>query len=265
MIKNFFIIAIRNLRRNKIFSTINIMGLSIGMASAILIGLWIQNELGFDQFYPKKDRLYMAYRLENNQGKSQAMNSTPKILAAMLKKEYPEIEDVVHWQRVNFLFTVGDRHFNLPGNFTDSAFLRMFSFPLLEGNQNTALTGPDDIVITESMAKKLFGYESALGKQVRLDSVDLFTVKGVLKDLPDNTQFKFEYLLPWSYLKKIGWDDDYWENNSCLTFYSLKPGVNNRDFDAKIKNIIIQHTRQDKTPSADILFGHPADKWHLYS
>ncbi|MDP9042615.1 MAG: ABC transporter permease, partial [Bacteroidota bacterium] len=265
MFKNFFIIAVRNLKRNKIFSVINIAGLAIGMASAILIGLWIQDELNFDQFHTKKDRLYMAYRLENNQGKSQAMNYTAKALAPTLKKDYPEIEDVARWQRVNFLFTVGDRHFNVPGNFTDSGFLRMFSFPLLEGNPNIALSGPTDIVITESLAKKLFGKESAFGRKVKVDSVDLFTVKGILKDLPDNTQFQFDYLLPWSYQKKIGWDDNYWENNSCLTFYTLKPGISGHDFDAKVRDIIIQHTKQDKTPSADILFGHPADKWHLYS
>src|SRR5439155_13263112 len=98
MIKNFFIIAIRNLRRNKIFSTINIMGLSIGMASAILIGVWIQDELSFDRFYAKKDRLYMAYRLDNNEGKGLARNFTTKVLASTLKKDYPEIEDVAHWQ-----------------------------------------------------------------------------------------------------------------------------------------------------------------------
>ncbi len=265
MIRNFFIIAIRNLKRNKIFSTINILGLATGMAGAILILLWIRDELGFDRFHAKENRLNMAYRLDNGEGKSIATNFTPKILAPTLKTGYPEIEDVARWQRVNFLLTAADRHFNEPGNFTDSGFLRMFSFPLLEGNPNTALSGPTDIVITESLAKKLFGKESAFGKQVKIDSVDLFTVKGVLKDLPVNTQFQFGYLLPWSYLKKIGWDDDYWENNSCQTYYSLKPGISGTDFDAKIKNMIIDHTKQDNTPSKDILFGHPADKWHLYS
>ena len=265
MIRNFFIVAFRNLKRNRIFSAINILGLAIGMASAILIGLWIQNELGFDRFHTKEKRLYLVYRSENDGGAMNAFNYTPKILVPTLKAEFPEIEDAVRMQNANFLFTVGDRHFNVPGNFTDGGFLTMFSFPLLEGNPKTALSGPYDIVITESMAKKLFGNQPAFGKQVKIDSVDLFTIKGILKDLPDNTQFKFDYLLPWTYLNKIGWDDKFWQNNSVRTYYTLKPGASGTAFNAKIKNLVIDHTQKDKTQSTSELFGHPASKWHLYS
>ena len=166
MLRNFFIVAFRNLKRNKIFSTINILGLAIGMASAILIGLWIADEIGFDRFHAKEDRLYMVYRhggvgTEN----SYATTYTPRVLAPTLKSDYPDIDDVARWQNTNFLMSVGDRHFNSPGNFTDSGFLRMFSFPSLEGNTKNALVSPTDIVITESFAKKLFGKESALGKR----------------------------------------------------------------------------------------------------
>lgn len=265
MIRNFLIIAIRNLRRNKIFSIINILGLAIGMASALLIGLWIQDELGFDRFHRKESRLYLAYRAENEKGSITAINFTPKILAPTLKSSYPDIEDAVRMRNANFLFTVDDRHFNVPGNFTDAGFLNMFSFPLLEGNTKTALSGPNDIVITESLQKRLFGSGSAMGRQIRIDSVDLFTVNGILKDLPDNTQFRFDYLLPWSYMKKIGWDDEFWQNNSVRTYYTLKPGISGTAFNAKIKNLIISHTRQDKTQSTSELFGHPASKWHLFS
>jgi putative ABC transport system permease protein len=265
MIKNFFLVAYRNLKRNRIFSVINILGLAIGMASAILIGLWIQDEMGFDRFHAKEDRLFQVYRQDDLNGNSVTMDNTPRILAYTLKADFPEVEDVVRWQNTNFLLSVGDRHFNVQGNFTDSGFLNMFSFPLIEGNTNTALNGPTDMIITESLAKKLFGNEPASGKQIRLDSVDLFTVKAVLKDLPDNTQFRFEFLLPWSYLKKIGWDNSFWENNSVRTFYTLRPGVSGKSFDTKIRNLIIDHTKQSQTPSTDILFGHPASKWHLYS
>jgi putative ABC transport system permease protein len=265
MIKNFFIVAYRNLKRNRIFSVINILGLATGMASAVLILLWIQDEISFDRFHAKEDRLFQVYRQENLNGNSNTLDNTPKILAHTLKSEFPDVEDVVRWQNTNFLLSVGDRHFNVPGNFTDSGFLNMFSFPTLTGNPNYRLNDPTGMVITESLAIKLFGNESAVGKQIRLDSVDLFTVKTVLKDLPDNTQFRFEYLLPWSYLQKIGWDNGYWENNSVRTFYTLKPGVSARAFDSKIKNLIVDHTRHEQTPSNDVLFGHPASKWHLYS
>ncbi len=266
MIKNFFIVAFRNLRRNKIFATINILGLAIGMASAILICLWIADEIGFDRFHAKEDRLYMVYR-EGGVGteNSYATTYTPKVLATTLKSDFPDIEDVARWQNINFLMSVGDRHFNSPGNITDSGFLRMFSFPAVEGNTKEALAGPTDIVITESFAKKLFGNEPALGKQIKVDSVNLVTVKAVLKDLPDNSRFHFEYLLPWAYLEKLGWSDNYWENNSVSTFYTLKPGVSGKSFDAKIRDLVIKNTSKEKTPMTDILFGQPAADWHLYS
>jgi hypothetical protein len=194
------------------------------MASAMLIFLWINDEMSFDRFHAKEDRLFQIYREEISNGHSTVVENSPKILAHTLKTEFPEIEDVVRWQNINFLLSVGDRHFNVPGNFTDSGFLNMFSFPTLAGVRNYKLNDPTGMVITESLATRLFGKESAVGKQIRVDSVDLFVVKAVLKDLPDNTQFRFEYLLPWSYLQKIGWiDNGAWENNTVRTFYTLKP------------------------------------------
>jgi putative ABC transport system permease protein len=264
MIRNFFIIAFRNIKRNKIFATINIMGLAIGMASAVLIGLWIQDEISFDRFHAKEDRLYVMHRQET-EGKYNTLNWTPKVLAPTLKSDFPDVEDVARWQNINFLMTVGDHHFNAAGNITDSGFLNMFSFPVLEGNPKGALVTSTDIVITESFAKRLFGKESAVGKQIRIDSANLVTVKAVLKDLPDNSRFQFEYLLPWAYLEKLGWTDNYWENNSLTTFYSLKPGVSGEAFNAKIRNLLVQKTKQEKTPVTDILAGQPAARWHLYS
>jgi ABC-type antimicrobial peptide transport system permease subunit len=266
MIKNFFLTAYRNLKRNRIFSVINILGLAIGMASAMLIFLWINDEMGFDRFHVKEGRLFQIYREEVTNGHSAVMENSPKILAYTLKTEFPEVEDVARWQNVNFLLSVGDRHFNEPGNFTDSGFLNMFSFPTLQGIRNYRLNDPTGMVITESLATKLFGNESAVGKQIRIDSVNFLTVKAVLKDLPDNTQFRFGYLLPWSYMKKIGWiDNGSWENNTVRTFYTLKTGISASAFDAKINNLIVDHTKNEQTPANDRLFGHPAAKWHLYS
>jgi putative ABC transport system permease protein len=266
MIKNFFIVAFRNLRRNKIFASINILGLAIGMASAILICLWIADEIGFDRFHAKEERLYMVYR-QGGTGTADNYSTTftPKVLAPTLKSDFPDIEDVARWQNINFLMSAGDHHFNSRGNVTDSGFLKMFSFPVLEGNPNGALVSTTDIVITESFAKRLFGKESALGKQIRIDSANFVTVKAVLKDLPDNSRFRFDYLIPWAYLEKLGWSDNYWENNSVTTFYTLKPGVSGKSFNTKIRNLLVQKTKQEKTPVTDILFGQPAAQWHLYS
>src|SRR5450432_4556499 len=265
MIRNFLLVAIRNLRRNKIFSTINILGLSIGMASSILILLWIQNEVSFDRFHAKGDRLFLIYNLDKIDGEVLAWPATPKILGPTLKADFPEIDEAVRIRQTNFLFTVGDKHLNLPGNFTDSDFLTMFSFPLLQGNPKTALNDDHKIVITESMAIKLFGNADPMGKIVRIDSINNFTVTGILKKFPSNTAFHFDYLLPWSYMKKLGWDDNYWGNNSVESYITLKPGVSEEIFDKRIQDVTINHTKGTQSVSETKLFLHPAAKWHLYS
>ncbi len=266
MIRNFFKIALRNLSRNKGFSAINIFGLAIGMASAILILLWIQNELSHDTFHEKIDRIYVANNRDKFNGELWAWNTTPKILGPTIKLEYPaDVEDAVRINQSGFLFTIGEKHLNAEGYFTDPGFLTTFSFPLVQGNAKTALSKVDDIVITQKLANKLFGTDNALGKVVKLDSTDNFTVTGVIKDLPNNTSFDFEYLLPWSYMKKIGWDDEYWGNNSVKTYILLKPGVSQAAFDTKIKKVTINHTANTEDKSTTQVFTQKlADRW-LYS
>lgn len=264
MFKNFFNIAFRNLRRNKSFSAINIFGLAIGMASAILILLWIQNEMNHDRFHQKIDRIYVMNNRDHFSGKLQVWPITPKILGPTLKTDYPEVEDFARVNNANFLLTVGDKHFNVRGNFTDSGFLKMFSFPLLKGNAATAFRENYHIVITQKLAKKLFENEDAMGKTIRLDSNANFVVSGVLKDLPNNTAFDFEYLLPWSYMKTIGYDDSYWGNNSVYTYVLLKPGVSEAAFDAKIKDITINHTKDGDKSTTQVFTQPLKDAW-LYS
>ena len=154
MIKNFFTIAWRNLLRNKGFSFINISGLAIGMASAILILLWIQNELSMDRFHAKEDRLYIAANRDHFNGELWAWTTTPKILGPTLKLEYAnDVEDVARVNENNFLFTVGDKHLNAQGYFTDPAFLTMFSFPLLKVNAGKALNSVYNIVVLKNLQR----------------------------------------------------------------------------------------------------------------
>jgi hypothetical protein len=133
MIKNFLKIAFRNLIRSKGFSAINILGLAIGMASAILILLWIQNEMSYDQFHEKKDRIYEAWNRAEFSGELQAWNTTPKVLARTLERDLPEVEAAVRvdWGS-NFLFTIGEKRLTVEGKIVDSNFLQVFSFPLLK-------------------------------------------------------------------------------------------------------------------------------------
>ena len=261
MFKNFLKIAFRNLLRNKGFSAINIAGLTVGMASALLILLWIQNEVSFDKFHKNKDYLYEAWNRGTFNNKLQCWNSTPKILAPTLKQEFPEIEDVARTNNQWFVTTVGLKQISCNGLFADPSFLKMFSFPVLQGNAETALNSVTNVVITQKMAIKMFGTEDAIGKIIKIDKTNL-TVAGILKDLPNNTRFTFEFIMPWAYMTKLGWDDTYWGNNSVNTFVQLKPNTTAALVDTKIKNITKIHSNGEEQQE---VFLHPITKWHLYS
>src|SRR5690349_14349395 len=133
MIENFFKVAWRNLVRNKTFSLINICGLAIGMASVMLILLWVQHEMSYDRFYSKTERIYKVYNRDKVNGELEAMEQSPTAIAVALKKDYPEVEDAVRIRNVTFLVTAGEKHMNAQGAFADSGFLSMFDFPILKG------------------------------------------------------------------------------------------------------------------------------------
>jgi len=265
MFRNFFKIAYRNLLRNKGFSFINIAGLAVGMASAMLILLWIQNEMSHDRFHEKVDRIYTLNNRDKFNGELWAWNTTPKILGPTLQHEFPDVEEAVRLNNNTFLFTVGDKHLNVDGDFTDPSFLKVFSFPLVEGNPSTALNGVNNIVITQELATKLFGNEEAMGKIIKIDSSENFTVTGVMKDLPNNTVFNFEYLLPWTYMSKLGWNDSSWGNNSIKTFVLLKPNVSQDAFNAKINKVTINHTKGTDYEATTQVFVQPLKDYWLYS
>ncbi|MCE6992450.1 ABC transporter permease [Dyadobacter sp. CY323] len=261
MLTNYIKIALRNLLRNKSFSAINILGLSVGMASALLILLWMYNEVSFDRFHKNESQLYMAWNRGEFDGKLQCWDNTPKILGPTLKEEYPEITATSRNYSRWYVTRIGDKKISSEAMTTDADFLQMFDFPLLQGDPKTALNSINSMVVTQKMAIKMFGTEDVLNKAITIDK-DNFTITGVMKDLPTNTSFTFEYLLPWEYMKKTGQDDDMWGNNSVNTYIQLKPGTNPERFAKKIEDITIRHS--NKTEEQEI-FLHPISKWHLYS
>ncbi|MBL7742348.1 MAG: ABC transporter permease [Chitinophagaceae bacterium] len=264
MIRNYLKIALRNLSRNKGFSFINISGLAIGMAAAILILLWIQSEISYDQFHEKRERIYEAWNKAHFSGKLQCWNTTPKILARTVEKDLPEVERAVrvNWPR-SFLFSIGDKRLTVAGNIVDTGFLQMFSFPLLKGDPKTALNGGFSILLTEKLAQKIFGDEEAMGKTIKLDNKDNFTVTGILKDLPNNTRFKFEYLLPWGYLVRVGEDDSSWGNNSTRNYVLLKENASLASANEKMKVLKPRYDKDDD-PAWE-MFLYPVSRWRLYS
>ncbi|HEX2848020.1 MAG TPA: ABC transporter permease [Chitinophagaceae bacterium] len=263
MLKNFFKVAWRNMLRSKGFTLINITGLIVGMASAILILLWIQNEVSYDQFHEKKDRIYEAWNRASFSGELNCWNTTPKVLARTLEKDLPEVEAAVRvdWGS-NFLFSIGDKRITVQGSMVDSNFLQVFSFPLLKGDPSQVLKDMHSIVLTEKLAKKLYGHEDPMGKVIKIDNKENFTVTGILKDLPNNTRFSFEYLMPWSYLRFTGEDDQYWGNNSTRTYVLLKPHASLASVNAKMKVFKPKYDPED--PKWE-MFLYPLSRWHLYS
>ncbi|MEM9077179.1 MAG: ABC transporter permease [Bacteroidota bacterium] len=262
MFQNYLKIAWRNLIRNKGFSLLNIFGLSIGLTVTALIILWMNYELGFDKFHSNKDRLYHVYNKYPVDGEIWTWNSTPKVMAGTIKNEYPEVERVSRFfYDTPFLFTVGEKNLKVTGTAVDPDFLYMFTFPLIKGDLENVLEGANSLVITETLAKKLFGNENPVGKAVKIDSEDVFTVTGVLKDLPQNSEFHFEFLVPWEYLVQKGWDDKSWSNNSVSTYIMLKEGVDYTTFSSKIKTLRKNH---DKESPSMVTYLYPFPREHLY-
>jgi ABC-type antimicrobial peptide transport system permease subunit len=262
MWRNYLKTASRNVWRNKTFSLINVVGLAVGMAGAILLLLWIQNELSSDQFHAKKDRIYQVLRRsKTNDGTGVFWRSSQPVGPA-LKNTYPQVEEAVRTNWVAaFILKNGDRQIQSAGLLTDPGFLKLFDFPLISGNRETALNNPHSILITEQLAQKLFGKEEAINKVIKIDSNINFTVTGVLKDLPSNTGFNFEYLVPWSYMKDVKWDDDSWTHTAITTYVLLKPGVTEKQADVLFKNVIKANSADKST---EILL-HPMRKWNLWS
>jgi ABC-type antimicrobial peptide transport system permease subunit len=251
----------RNLYRFKTFSVINITGLAIGMASAILILLLVQNELSYDQFHEKKDRIYMLLNRVVINGKLECVG-TPSVLASVLKKNYPQVDEVTRLNGTGpIVLSVNDKQLEVRGMMVDSGFLKIFSYPLLQGNPEQALASPRSIVLTESFAKKLFADGAAMGKLVRVDSNSNFFVTGILRDLPSNTEFQFDYLLPWSYMKEVGWEKSGWDNTDNGTIVLLKPGITEKMANDRFRDIV-----KTQAPGLEKeLFVHPITKWRLWS
>jgi putative ABC transport system permease protein len=259
MFSNYLKIALRNLVKNKLHSWINITGLALGMAAATLLLLNIQYGLSIDQFHEKKEQLFEAYSKGAANGEISVGNSTSGLLGSALK-DYPEIKTVARVAGSGLLLRYADKKIDVGGYVTDPAFLSMFSFPLVQGSMETVLKDPNDIVVTERLAAKLFGSQDPEGKIITTPGGDNFTVTGVLKDPPVNTQFNFEYLLPYSYLH----NSDAWNHWNVNTFVELTPGTNVDAINQKVAAIMARkNPSTDRSFAKQIVFLYPLTKVYL--
>jgi len=239
------------------------MGLAFGIGSALLIFLWVNDELEYDHFHGNVDRLYRV--MENQQysdGRLYTFQSTPGPMAPFIKEKFPEIEKATRYTwEVNYLFQQDDKSFYEEGRFVDQDFIEMFSFPFLTGDVNTALKDKNSIVITEKVAKKYFGDGEALGKDFLLNTKWSFKVTGVLKDLPKSSSIQFDYLLPFQFFmdENEGWLGQ-WGNNNIRTFIMLRADANVPDFSKKIEHEIKEHDKETNVR----LFIQPFKDSYLY-
>lgn len=261
MIRNYIRTAIRNLKKSVSFSILNILGLSIGIACAGLIFLWVKDELTFNDYFSNKENLYKILNRQTYDGKTFVFNSTPGPLSDAIKEEVPGIKNTARasW-KITKPFTKGDNSINSEGMFVDPSFLQMFHLQFVEGSPTTALSDLKSVVLTQKMAKNLFGNEGAMGKEVRTEKDELFKVTGIVKDLPQNTSFSFQWLAPFQNFENDNEWLKQWGNNGVLTFVQTTSGSN-------IKNINHQLYDFLKTKGSDGLSKfsiYPMSRWHLY-
>lgn len=247
MIKNYLVVAFRHLWRNRAFSLINILGLAVGMAAFFLIFSWVNLETSYDNFHSKADRIYRITSTTRTPSTldSEAMTFTP--IGPNLKKEYPEVEEAVRLSADWILVRRGEKHFiERKTVLADSGFFKVFDFPLIAGDRNTALTASGSVVLTESAARKYFDGGDAMGKQLLVGGGGApMTVTGVMRDIPENSQIKADLFVSLSSYKAIYGRpiaDSEWTNHAYYTYLLFRPHTDVAAFERKLPDFLERHT-----------------------
>ncbi len=268
MFRNYLKVAFRNLFNNKVYSLINIGGLAIGIATALLILLWVGDELSYDRYHTNAHQLYRAIIKQNIAGKEAAYTTTPAPFADFIGSEIPEIENVTRYNLIDrSLITYDDQPYQeQDGAYTDPATLDMFSFHFLEGNPATALTDPKSIILSQSLARKYFGGEQAVGKTVRFDNTDELKVTGVYEDMPENSHLRFAYLLPFNlFLQHHNIGEDNWSDLNYYTYVQLKDKASSQVVSDKVAGLFKKRFQEDSGYDGIFLYLQPLTDIHLYS
>ena len=262
MISNYFKIAWRNLWKNKTFSLINILGLALGMACSLLIMLWLQDEVKMDKFHKNGAQLYRVMENQFYSGEVVTYASTPGILSEHITKDIPEVvmASQMLWEETP-VFTVNDRFEKEKGRYVNGDFLNMFSYDLAEGDARTALKRPDGVVISKKIADKYFPNHDALGKTMRIDNKDDVMVTGILKEIPERSSLKFDFLMSYDrWLKTNQWAKE-WGNNGPRCYVMLNKNASLEKVQAKLKGYIKTKNKDSNVE----LFLQPYEDVYLYS
>jgi putative ABC transport system permease protein len=241
MYKSYLIIAWRNLWKNRTFSAINIAGLALGMSCSLLILLWVNDERSVDGFHANKANLYTIIQRTYANDKMGIGYYTPGPLAEEMKKTLPEVQEAVtysNWGNTG-TFQAGDKIIKEKGEYAGEAFFRLFSFPLLQGDKASALNAIPDIAISKKMATSFFGSpETAIGKTIRFENKQNFTVSAVFDELPAGSSLQFDYLINWAWFaRENDWTKD-WNSVSPYTSVLLRPDADPERFRSRIRHFL---------------------------
>ncbi|GAB4047296.1 ABC transporter permease [Spirosoma litoris] len=268
MLRNYFKIAIRSLLKNKLYSGINVVGLALGMACSLLIGLWVKDELSYDRFLPDADRImYVRVNFPYN-GEIVTNDVTPGPLQEAIAKDVPEVAAVT---KINYgpellikpigNQTTGEKAAKERGHFATQDFFGVFDLPAIYGNPKAALAQTNQIVITRKIAEKYFPAGLAIGKTIQLDNDKLYVVGAVIEDLPKNSTLQFEWLVNWK-VQEQDWMTK-WGNNSFNTYVRLKPNTTIAQAEAAMKDIYPRFAGKNFETGQPTL--QPITDLHLYS
>jgi putative ABC transport system permease protein len=264
MIKNYLKVAWRNLRKNSLYSLINIGGLAIGMTVSFLLLTYVYNEFRFDKFNTNNDRLYHVLRNQPSNGELMTNSATPVPLAPAMIRDFPEFDKVA---RANWTYPIlmnyKNKALKVPIMSADPAILDMFTYHFIRGDKKTALADPSSILLTESAAKAIFGDENPMGQVIKLDNQYPMKVSAVIKDNPQNSTFTFNALMSWQGFEaqNKGIKTSGWGSYNFQTYALLKPNASLAAVNAKLKNIVAKYDPQNKE---NTMFLYPFAKEHLY-
>ncbi|HWB27288.1 MAG TPA: ABC transporter permease [Chitinophagaceae bacterium] len=269
MFKNYFKTAWRTIMNNKAHSALNIFGLAMGMAVALLIGLWVQYQRSFDKFLPGHERAFQTVIRSEDNGEKNAGIATPLPMAEVMKKDIPGIKYAVQATFIgSHSLVAGDKKLYTRGNFAGEDFFKIFQFPLLQGNADNMLKNPGSIVLTQSTATALFGRENPLNKTLRIDNQFNVTVTGLIADVPANSSMKFNYIMPFSlYVQTQQWIRDNitnWNFDPIQTFVGLAPGVTEGQVAPALKQLEAKYNPDVYKTNKLQPWLQPYERLHLY-
>jgi len=262
MFSNYLKIALRNLKKFKGYSFINISGLAIGMACCILIFMWVQDELSFNSYHKKADNIYRVEQDFIYSDGTFHIYVTPYPSAPVFKDKIPEIIDACRTDQVEILLSYNDKAFyetEVVG--IDQTYFEMFNSEFIKGNQSTALIQPHSIIINSEIAEKYFGKEDPIGKTMIINNKYDFIVTGVFRKMPHNVSEYFQIAFPFEFFKDLGSYNDSWGSNSILTYVKLNPNTDVNSVNKKLTSLKREYSPES---TGDFIL-NPISQINLYA